>query len=76
MLLVRPDLGLHVESAQKGERATGDGRAREIEMQCDLAAAAQVHAARNMKQTRELGETIAIRIRRDLGQLVPQLLRE
>jgi hypothetical protein len=35
-----------------------------------------VHAAGNVEEARELGETVAIRIRRDLGELVAQLLRE
>jgi hypothetical protein len=76
VLLVRPDLRFDVEGPQESERATCDRGAREIEMQRDLAATAQVHAACDVEEARELGETIAIRIRRDLRELVAQLVRE
>src|SRR3979411_722698 len=76
VLLVRADLRLDVEGAQESERATCDGRAREIELQRELAATAQVAADGDVEEARELGETIAIRIRRDLCELVAQLVRE
>ena len=76
MLLIRADLRLDLERAQERERATRNRGAREIEMQGDLAAAAQVHAPGDMEEPRELGEPVAVRIRCDLRQLVAQLLRE
>jgi hypothetical protein len=76
VLLVRPDLGLDVEGAQEGERPACDRRTREIEMQCDLAATSQVDAAGDVEQSGELGEAVAVRIGRDLGELVAQLVRE
>jgi hypothetical protein len=76
MLLIGPDLGLDVEGAQESKRAPRDRGARQVEVQRNLAATAQVHAAGDVKESRELGETIAIRIRRDLGELVAQLVRE
>jgi hypothetical protein len=45
-------------------------------MQRNLAATAQVHAPRDVKESGELGETIAIRIGRDLRKLVAELFRE
>ena len=76
MLLVGADLRLDVERAQQRERAPRDGGAREIEMERDLAAAAQVHAAGDVEEPGELGEPVAVRIRRDLRELVAEILRE
>ena len=76
VLLVRTDLRLDVEGAQKREGAPGYGRAGQIEMQGDLPTAAQMHAAGDVEQPRELGETIAVGIRGDLGELVAQVVRE
>ncbi len=76
VLLVRPDLRLDLEGAQECERATRNCGAREIEVQCDLATTPQVHASGDVEQPGELGEAIAIRIRRDLRKLVTQLFRE
>ena len=76
VLLVRADLRLDLERAQERERAPRDRRARQVEMQRDLAAPAQMHAAGDVEEPGELGEAIAVRIRRDLRELVAQLLRE
>src|SRR4029079_11996848 len=70
MLLVRPDLRVDAERTQERERSSGNRGAREIEMQRDLPAAAQVHAARGVEQTGQLRESIAVRFGRDLGELV------
>jgi hypothetical protein len=45
-------------------------------MQCDLPATSQVDAAGDVEQSGELGEAVAVRIGRDLGELVAQLVRE
>jgi len=50
VLLICPYLGVDVECAQQRERAARDCGAREIEVQRDLAATAQVHAARHVEQ--------------------------
>jgi hypothetical protein len=76
MLLVRPDLRLDIEGTQECERATCHCRAREIEVQGNLASTPQVHASGNVEQSGELGEAIAIRIRRDLRELIAQIFRE
>src|SRR4029078_12945192 len=76
MLLVRPDLRVDAERTQERERSSGNRGSREIEMQRDLPAAAQVHAARGVEQTGQLRESIAVRFGRDLGELVAESLRE
>ena len=48
--LIRPDLRLDLERAQQRECATRDRRADEVEMNRNLAAAAQVHAAGDMEE--------------------------
>ena len=45
-------------------------------MKRDLAPTAQVHASGDVEEPRELGKAIAIRVRRDLRELVAQLFRE
>jgi hypothetical protein len=34
-----------------------------------------VHAAGDVEETRELGEPVAVRLRRDLGELVAEIVR-
>ena len=48
----------------------------EVEVDRDLAAAAQVHAARDVEEPRELGEPVAVRVGRDRRELVAEVLRE
>jgi hypothetical protein len=74
--LVRADLGRHAQLTQKAERPPRRSRAGEIEVQRDLPTSAQVQAAGRVRQTRELGEPVAIPLRGDPGQLVPELLRQ
>ena len=74
--LVRADLRLDVERAQERERAAGDGRAREVEVDGDVAAAAQVRAAGDVEEPGQLGEPVAVASRRDRGELVAEILRE
>src|SRR5665213_369255 len=62
--LVRADLRIDVERAQKAERAPGDPWAHEVEMDVDDAAAAQVNAAGHMEEPRELCITVAVRLGR------------
>jgi hypothetical protein len=45
-------------------------------VQGNLASTPQVHASGNVEQSGELGEAIAIRIRRDLRELIAQIFRE
>jgi len=49
MLLVRPDLRVDAERTQQCERAPRNRRAHEVEMDRDLAPAAEVHAAGGVK---------------------------
>ena len=46
------------------------GLGGEIEVDCDLAAPTQVHAAGDVEEPRELGEAIAIGLGRDRSELV------
>jgi len=76
VLLVRPDLRVDVECAEEREAAAGDGAAREIEVERHLASAAQVDAAGDVEEARQLREPVAVRLGRDRGELVPEILRE
>jgi hypothetical protein len=75
VLLVGPDLRFDLERAQERERAPRDRGGDEVEVERDLPASAEVHAAGDVEETRELGEPIAVRLRRDLGELVAQIVR-
>ena len=70
------DLGLDAELPQEPECAPRDGRAREVEVERDLPAPAQVRAAGGMEEPRELGEPVAVAAWRDPGELVAELLGE
>ena len=69
------DLRADAEVAQKGERASGGRRAREVEVNSHVTAA-QVPRARRVKQRRELRVPAAATRGRDLRQLVTELVRE
>src|ERR671935_1351770 len=73
-LLVRPDLRLDAERPQQCEGAPRDCRAREVEMQRDLTAASQMHAAGDVEQAGQLGEAVTVGLRRDRRELVPELI--
>jgi hypothetical protein len=64
---VAPDLAGHAESAQEAERAPSHARGRQIEVQRDLAAAAQVDATGGVEERRELREAVALPPRGDPG---------
>ena len=64
----------NARSSANARRATAE--LVEIEVERDLAAPAQMHAAGDVEEPGELGEPVAVRIRRDLRELVAQILRE
>jgi hypothetical protein len=70
------DLGLDVDRAQERERAPSDGGACEVEVERDVAATAKVDAPGDVEEPGEFGEPVAVRVGCDLGELVPQLVRE
>ena len=72
---VSADLGAHTEVAQERERASRGRGARQVEVDRDRAAA-QVPRAGGVEESRQLGLAAAAPLRRDLRQLVAQLLRE
>src|SRR6058998_926270 len=74
--LVGADLGREAEPAQEAESTPGRSGARKVEVECDLAASAQVQAARRMRETGELREPVALLPRRDTCELVPEVLRQ
>ena len=73
--LIGPDLRFDLEGAQECERAARDRGADEIEMDGDFSSPAQMDAAGDVEETRELGEPIAIRLRCDRGELIAEILR-
>ena len=75
VLPVGADLGRDAEVAEQAERAAGNCGARHVQVDRDLPAAAEVHAAGRVEQARELSEPVAIAARRDRGELVPEILR-
>src|SRR5436190_15274049 len=75
VLPVGADLGPDAEVAEQAERAAGNGGARHVQVDRDLPAAAEVHAAGRVEQARELSEPVAIAARRDRGELVPEIVR-
>ena len=72
---IRADLGAHIEVAEERKRAPRGRGARQIEMDRNRAAA-QVPRAGGVEESRQLGLAAAAPLRRDLRQLVAQLLRE
>ena len=76
MSLIGADLGGEAELAQETEGAPGRSGAREVEVERDLAASTEVQAARGMRETRELGEPVALLPRHDPRELVPEVLRQ
>ena len=74
--LVGADLGSDPEPAQQAERAPRHRRVGDVEMDGDLAASAEMHAAGGMKEAGELGEAVAFAARCDRGELAAELLRE
>jgi hypothetical protein len=73
--LVGADLGFDVERAQQAERTARNGRAGEIEMDVDVAAAAEVDTARDVEEPEKLGQAVAVRCRRDCSELLAQIVR-
>ena len=72
--LVGADLGLTSQRAQQRERAARDGRAREVEVDVDAAAPAEVRAAGDVEEPGQLGEPVALGLRRDRRELLPQVV--
>jgi hypothetical protein len=68
------DLGAEAAVAEKGERAPRRGAASEVEMERPVAAAAQVETAGGMKERRELSSSVALALRGDRGELLPDVL--
>jgi hypothetical protein len=73
---VGPDLRRDAEAAQEAERTPGDRRIREIQVNRHLSAAAKVLAARGVEEPRQLGEPVALALRRDRRELVPEVFRQ
>jgi len=76
VLPIRADLRVDARVAEERERAASDGGGDEVEMQRDLPAAAEVDAACDVEEAGELGEAVAVRFRRDLGELLAEIVRE
>src|SRR5215218_724443 len=64
------------EAAKQLEGAPCDARIGEVEMNGDLAAAAEVQATGRVEQARELREPVAVRCRGDMHELSAKLLRK
>ena len=74
--VVGADLRRDVERAEERERAARDGRARDVEMDVDAAATAEVGAAGDVEEAGELGEPVALPLGRDRGELLAEVVRE
>ncbi len=74
--LIRADLRLDFDCAQQRERAARDRGAGEVEVERDLATAAEMDAARDVKQAGQLGEAVAVRLGRDRRELCAEVLRQ
>src|SRR4029077_11859306 len=72
---VGADLRAHAEVTEQREGAPRRCGAREVEVDGDVAVA-QVPRARRVEERGELGMAATPARRRDLGQLVPQVVRE
>jgi hypothetical protein len=66
---VRPDLGLDAERAKDREGPPSDRRFREVEVERQLAAPVQVHRARRVEESRQLGKAVAAPHRNDRREL-------
>src|SRR5581483_67703 len=73
---VGANLGRDGERAEQREGAAGDGRARDVQVDVDAAAAAQVGAPRDVEEPGELREPVALARRGDRGELLAQVVRE
>ena len=74
--LVRPDLAGDAVGAQEPERAPRDRPARQLEVERDAPATAQVDASRAADERRELGQSAAGLPRRDRRQLLTDVVGE
>src|SRR5438094_6551226 len=75
-LPVRAQLRVDADVAQEAERAASDRGLAHVEVQRYLAAAAEVEPARGMEEAGQLGQAIAVRVRRDPRELAPQVFKE
>jgi hypothetical protein len=71
---VAPDLAADAEPTQKAERPPGDPGARKVEVERDLAPAAEVNAPRGVEEGRELRKAIAFSARGDPRELAADIL--
>ena len=74
--LIGADLRRDTEPTQERECSTRDGGVRDVEMDRDLPAPAQVHAAGRVEEPGQLGEPVTLAARGDRGELAAQILRE
>src|SRR5205085_378990 len=74
--VVSTDLRCDVERAEERERTPRDGRARDVEVDVDAAAPAQVSAAGDVEEAGELSEPVALPLGRDCGELLAKVVRE
>ena len=73
--LVRADLRVDVECTQEAERTTRHAGADEIEMDVHGAAPPEVDAAGDVEEPRQLCQAVAVRLRRNRGELVAKVVR-
>ena len=73
---VGADLRVDPERAQQREGAARDAGGGEVEVESDLAAAAQVDRPGRVEERRDLREPAAASRRRDRGQLGAEVVRE
>jgi hypothetical protein len=71
---VRADLGPDSAVAQKGERTSGRCAAPEVEVERPVSRPAKMEAPRRVEQCRELGSAVALALRRDRRELLPDVL--
>ena len=74
--LVRSNFRGNVLCAQERKRTACNRCAGEVEMHGNLAAPAQMDAARGVEETGQLGQAVAVGHRHDRGELVAQMFRE
>ncbi len=73
---VRTNLRSDTERAQKTERPTRDGRVDDVQMDGDLAASSEMHAAGGVEEPGQLGQAITRAARRDSRELMAEVFRQ
>ena len=74
--LVRANLGRDAEAAEQAEGAASNGGVGDVEVDGDLATAAQMDTPGGVEETGELCPAVALASRRDRRELVAEVLRE